>query len=143
MQPFQLKHKMAILAAVVALCGAVPATAEVSALNQVDANAGFSDVSRRYSEMDATYVRNGASKRLQAIRQVAIGQTKPQVLKLTGKPLHETKDGAWYFNVNLALPQGNEIVCQYRVNFDAKERVSATIWRRPQCAQLVRNGRQG
>ena len=40
----------------------------------------------------------------------------------------------------LDYPQSHTLVCQYRVFFDADGRVEETVWRRPQCADVIING---
>lgn len=110
---------------------------ETDTLNIVDPGRGFSRVWRAYPDMDEPFVRDGTHLSLNQVRGVAQGQSKGQLVRQVGKPVSKTTQGAWNFNLSLPLPQGNRLVCQYRVYFDDAERVTGTVWRRPQCAGLV------
>ena len=130
------------MAAALALSFAGMAAAEVDGLNQVDPDRGFARVWRAYTDMDARFVRDGTPRSAAQMRGVAIGQTKAELTGLTGQPVSANRDGSWNFNIKLPLPQRNQLVCQYRVYFDDDERVTGSVWRRPQCADIV-TGTQG
>jgi outer membrane protein assembly factor BamE (lipoprotein component of BamABCDE complex) len=87
--------------------------------------------------MDAAYSRTGAVRSVTAVRSIEIGSTKEQVVSNIGQPVFAYRDGSWNFNVALPLPQRNTLICQYRVYFDENELVQGTVWRRPQCADIV------
>lgn len=106
-------------------------------LNNVAPNEGFSDVSRAYPNMNEHYVRYGKSLNLSHIRSVRLGQTQDSVSRVLGQPVAEAGDGSWYFVLNLPYLKRSQFVCQYRVFFDSDKTVSATVWRRPQCADIV------
>lgn len=134
-----------LVAATLALGTFLPAGAswaEVTGLNVVAPEEGFPRVWRDYPDMDETYVRNGTSRTPAQMRRVALGQTKQQLVGAAGQPVSANEDGSWNFNINLPLPQRNELVCQYRVYFDEDGRISGTAWRRPQCADIV-TGKRG
>lgn len=114
-----------------------PAAAEVSGLNLLGTKADFPRVWRAYPDMDARFERPGTPQTIERVRSLAIGDSKQQLVRAVGQPVSAYEDGSWNFNVALPLPQGNRLICQYRVFFDAEERVSGSIWRRPQCADLV------
>jgi outer membrane protein assembly factor BamE (lipoprotein component of BamABCDE complex) len=110
---------------------------EIDQLNMVEPNKNFSRVWRDYPDMDAVFARDGTARSVAQVRHVAKGQSKKQLVQWLGRPVSASQDGGWNFVLKLPLPQGNALVCQYRVYFDEKETVKGTIWRRPQCADLV------
>ncbi len=118
------------------LSGCVTAQAP-DALNLVDSGRDFSRVWRAYPDMDMRFARAGNPVPLARVRAIAIGQTKTDLVRAIGAPALVHEDGSAEFH--LALPQTgrDRLVCQYRVYFDAENRVRASIWRRPQCADLV------
>lgn len=117
------------------------AAVEENTLNQVYAEQEFSRVERAYSDMDRRYSRIGTPRSISQVNRVALGQTKADLQTLLGQPAIIERGGAWEFHLALPLTGRNELVCQYRVHFDQDERVQATVWRRPQCAELVLDGR--
>lgn len=121
--------------------GAGMAGADVAALNRVEPERGFSRVWRAYPDMDARFARESTPRTLAQIRSIAVGNTKQQLVRAAGQPVTANPDGSWNFHVNLPIPQRNRLVCQLRVEFDAAGKVTGTVWRRPQCADLV-TGRQ-
>lgn len=106
-------------------------------LNNVAPKAGFNDVDRAYPDMDKKYVRYGRSIDLAKMRRVKLGQSPEDVTRILGKAVSTAKDGSLYFVINLPYLKSSQFVCQYRVFFDSEKVVSATVWRRPQCANLV------
>ena len=113
------------------------AHAEVDALNVLASEKEFPRVSRSYSSMDARPERLGTHLSVSQVRRVALGDSQRELVQTIGNPVSAYKDGSWNFNLALPLPQRNRLVCQYRVFFDSEKRVSGTIWRRPQCAEMV------
>ncbi|MCX7566526.1 outer membrane protein assembly factor BamE [Sulfitobacter sp. F26169L] len=134
-----LKQYFAMLigAAVIGLYPLAPAIADVTELNVLGPDRSFPRVSRAYPDMDATFVREGTPRTVAQVRRVAIGSTKLQLVKAVGQPVSAYRDGSWNFNVSFRLPQGNRLICQYRVYFDADDKVAGTVWRRPQCQNIV------
>ncbi|PRY93411.1 SmpA/OmlA family protein [Hasllibacter halocynthiae] len=116
-----------------------PAAAE---LDVVDPDRGFPRVSRPYESMDAAFSRVGIPRSVAQIRQVRVGGTKADLVRALGRPVSAYADGSWNYDLSLDYPQANRLVCQYRVYFDAAGRVEETVWRRPQCAAVVRGGRR-
>lgn len=108
-----------------------------SGLNVIAPSASFDDVSRTYSSMNATYVRYGKNMTVDQVRKVSLGQYKSDVTGVLGKPISANNDGSWYYEINLPYRTKNKFVCQYRVYFDDTDKVTATVWRRHQCADLV------
>ena len=119
-----------------------PVLAEVTALNLLASGKDFPRVWREYPDMDARFERPGIARTPQQVQKVAIGSSKQQLVRAVGQPVSTYPDGSWNFNIALPLPQRNRLICQYRVFFDAQERVTGTIWRRPQCVQLVTGQRK-
>jgi len=113
------------------------AVAQDSALNIVDPNRGFSRASRAYAQMDPRYIRVGNLRSAAQVRSVEVGESKQELVGTIGQPVLAYGDGSWEFHLALPLTQGDTLVCQYRVYFDANELVESTVWRRPQCANLV------
>lgn len=111
--------------------------AEVTELNVLGPEKGFPRVSRAYPEMDAEFVRRGTPRTVEQVRRIAIGSSKIQLVRAIGQPVSAYKDGSWNFNVSFRLPQGNRLICQYRVYFDQAEHVAGTVWRRSQCANIA------
>jgi len=122
-------------------CAAMPSLAEVTELNVVAPQENWPRVSRSYPSMDEVFSRTGVPRSVTQVRRVQIGATKSQLVNVVGRPVAQSRDGSWYFSLGLPLPQGNRLICQYRVFFDADEFVSGTAWRRPQCADIIINGR--
>lgn len=115
----------------------LPAHAEVSALNVLASDTEFPKVRRTYASMDVRPVRLGTHLSIAQVRRVALGDSQGQLVRAIGKPVSAYKDGSWNFNLALPLSQRNRLICQYRVFFDSEKRVTGTIWRRPQCAEMV------
>lgn len=128
-----------IAALLVALTSLVlPASAEVpTALNLVDPKQNFPDVSRAYSAMDERYARTGNERSIEQVRRVTRGMDKRGLINALGQPVAAYPDGSWLMNLSLVLENENRLICQYRVWFDEEERVVGSVWRRPQCADLV------
>ncbi|MFN4156233.1 MAG: hypothetical protein ACK4HF_16420 [Paracoccaceae bacterium] len=135
-----LDSKRAVLALTLSLpllaaCVAGPAP---DRLNLVAPNDGFSRVWREYPDMDARYARTGSRDTISAVRRVAIGQDGATVQSAIGKPVViDPEAGMSEYNLSLSLAGRDRLVCQYRVYFDAEGKVKGSVWRRPQCADLV------
>ncbi len=110
---------------------------KVDRLNMVDPNRNFSRVYRDYPSMDARFARNGTWKSLRAVRQLAIGQSQAQVRRTLGKPVSVMESENWNYVLHLPLDRDNRLVCQFRVYFDENNRLTGTLWRRPQCAEVA------
>ncbi len=110
---------------------------DVTELNVLGPDRDFPRVSKAFTDMNATFVRQGSNRTVAQVRRITIGSSKTQVVRAIGQPVSAYKDGSWNFNVSSRLPQGNRLICQYRVYFDASEQVSGTVWRRPQCANIA------
>ncbi len=109
----------------------------VDKLNMVDPNRDFSHVYRSYPSMDKRFSRNGTWHSVKDVQKLALGQTKADVVRAIGKPKSKTERGSWNYDLHLSLHRNNRLVCQFRVYFDENERVSGTLWRRPQCAEVA------
>lgn len=117
------------------------AMADIDVLNLLDPKREFSRVGRAYGDMDARYVRVGTPRSLAQVRSIAIGESKQDLQGAIGRPAFAHSDGSWEFHLALPLTQRDSLICQYRVYFDAGERVKGTVWRRPQCADLISSAR--
>lgn len=123
-----------------ALCVAalpVPALAE---LDVVDPDRGFPSVARSYTSLDVEFARDDRFRTVAQVRQVALGSTRDDVMRAIGQPISAYGDGSWNYNMALDYPQSHTLICQYRVFFDADDRVRETVWRRAQCAAVIANG---
>lgn len=134
-----IKHLTYILlsatAALVLSLGA--ASADVDKLNMLGSDRSFPRVWRAYPDMDASFERPGIKRSLGLVRSIAIGDSQQKLVRAIGQPVSAYEDGSWNFNIALPWPQRHRLVCQYRVYFDADKRVKGSIWRRPQCVNLV------
>lgn len=106
-------------------------------LNEVNPRAGFSSVSKAYSDMDARYVRQGTPRTVDQVRNVAIGQSRSDLQAKLGRPAIRNNDGSYEFHIALPLTRNDKLVCQYKVFFDGDGKVKRGVWRRPQCADLI------
>jgi hypothetical protein len=113
------------------------ASADVDKLNVLGSDRAFPRVWRAYPDMDASFERPGIDRSLSKVRSIAIGDSQEKLVRAIGQPVSAYEDGSWNFNIALPWPQRHRLVCQYRVYFDADKRVKGTIWRRPQCVNLV------
>ncbi len=109
----------------------------VTELNVLATDASFPRVSRAYTAMDERFERRSLVRTVDQVNRVEIGITKADLVRAVGQPVSAYGDGSWNFNLAFRLPQGNRIVCQYRVFFDEDEAVAGTIWRRPQCVDIM------
>jgi hypothetical protein len=134
------KQKFVKLLAIAAL-GMMPVTQalakDVTELNQLGPDRNFPRVSRSFPSMDATFSRPGFKRSVAQVAQVQIGSKKRQVVSAIGQPVSAYSDGSWNYNIAFRLPQGNRLICQYRVYFDTDENVAGTLWRRPQCSNIA------
>lgn len=115
---------------------------DVTTLNGVGPDRDFPRVSRAYDTMNRDFSRTGVPRSVAQVRRIAIGSTKRQLVAAVGQPVSAYGDGSWNFNVALSLPQSHKLICQYRVYFDDADRVQGTLWRRPQCADIITRGRK-
>lgn len=113
------------------------AAQENTATHQVDPKAGFTSVSREYADMNAPYSRGGVEKTIAGIRSVLPGMSRPELERALGQPVLGRGDGSAEFHLSLSLTGRDRLICQYRVFFDAQDKVERAVWRRPQCADLV------
>ncbi|MBO9695210.1 MAG: outer membrane protein assembly factor BamE [Sphingopyxis sp.] len=111
--------------------------AQAADLNGVaDHGRGFDDVDRAYPSMDPRYVREGASRTPQQLSQLAVGQTTEQVVAILGSPALTDSTG-WHYNISLPMDRNDELVCQYKLQFNQDGTLAGGIWRRPQCAAIA------
>ena len=134
-----LKHRVAAVALglAVSLSGLAAPGPAAADLNLVDPDRGFGRVARSYPGLDETYARVGTVRSTAAIRRVRLGSSQQDVVRAIGRPRSAYRDGSWNYHISLDYPQRNRLICQYRVYFDAEDRVRETVWRRPQCAAVV------
>lgn len=110
-------------------------------LNMLDPSEDFARAWRAYPDMDARYARAGTRDQIASVRQVALGQDIKAVEAAIGKPVMTNPDAGYSeFNISLQQAGRDRMICQYRVYFDAAGKVTASVWRRPQCANLVVHG---
>lgn len=119
-----------------ATCCLSPAQAR-DTLNEVNPRAGFSSVSKAYSDMDKRYIRVGMPRDIAHVRRISVGQSQAALQAVLGRAAHHNSDGSLEFNLSLPLVGRDRLICQYRVYFDGARKVSHAAWRRPQCADLV------
>lgn len=101
----------------------------------------YHDVSKRPTSLDENFARQGRTLSLSDINSVKLGMSTEQVKALLGSPRYQDDSALqWEYDVNLKLPESeNNIICQYKVIFDPKNKdVSATNWRRQQCMDLAK-----
>ncbi|MET3600836.1 outer membrane protein assembly factor BamE [Martelella mangrovi] len=109
-------------------------------LNEQKANMRFESVTPALTELDANFVRDGKPVTVELVRQVEIGAAQEQVASLLGQPVQAAKRGntsVWDYNLKFTTARDGEIVCQYKVLFDKTQKVDETVWRRPQCRDLM------
>lgn len=129
--------KYTALALVPALIMLGTPIAQAADLNGVaDHGRGFDDADRAYASMDPRYVREGTSRTPQQLGQLAVGQTTEQVVAILGSPVMTDSTG-WHYNVSLPMDRADELVCQYKVQFNQDGTLAGGIWRRPQCAAIA------
>ena len=130
-----MKYTALALVPVLMLLGAP--IVQAADLNEVaDHGRGFDDVDRAYASMDSKYAREGVSRTPQQLRQLAIGQTPEQVVAILGSPVTTDSTG-WHYNVSLPMDRADELVCQYKVQFNQDRTLAGGIWPRPQCAAIA------
>ncbi len=124
------------------------AAGAAQAANPVDpvSNPGklsYPDVQMELPDYDEPFQRDGIMSQPQRFRQIVPGLPAADVVRLIGRPLESgPADGAWNYNFTFRLPRSqNYMVCQYKVVFDAEQRVEEAAWRRHQCLDIV-NGAQ-
>ncbi|WP_116086444.1 outer membrane protein assembly factor BamE [Tropicimonas sp. IMCC34011] len=140
-----LRATLVALAAVATLASAgswsgVADAQVVDPLNAVEPGKGFSGVSRSNESMDQRYSRTGTALSIAQVRQVAIGQTREELLAVLGRPTGQHRNGAWEFQLALPFLENDHLICQYMVFFDGNGLLEQAVWRRPQCADLVTAG---
>lgn len=127
-----MRSYFALFSAAIMLAGS--AAADAPAIQNVDPDAGFNNVTRAYPNMDERYVRLGESKSPRQLQRIIPGQSKRELTAILGNPVSADQFGRWNFEVNLPLTRKDELVCQLKVSFDENDLVSGVTWRRPQCA---------
>lgn len=99
-------------------------------------NLKYHNVQTQVRQLDEVFLRDGVAVPLENIVAVRKGMTAQRVRELLGEP-RSTSDTGSEWDYHLALPlveQGtDQIVCQYKVQFDASGVVSGAAWRRKQC----------
>jgi outer membrane protein assembly factor BamE (lipoprotein component of BamABCDE complex) len=124
------------------MCGAAIALlgglllAGCSATPQTDANGA-----PVFPDPGTAWVADGAVADPGRLRQVVPGITENQVYLLIHEPhFSEGTYGvrAWNYVFRFRTGRGNDFAtCQYQVRFDKHQRVEATYWKDPSCAQYV------
>lgn len=100
----------------------------------------YADVEVSPREMNPPFVRHGLVIEPQRLSSVSAGLSGDEVTAILGGPLRKNgaRDGEWDYDVKLKMPQSeNYLICQYKIVFDEQDRVSETVWRRRQCAQIA------
>ncbi|MAM08926.1 MAG: hypothetical protein CML23_00395 [Rhizobiaceae bacterium] len=100
----------------------------------------FESVAPSLTELDAYFVRNGKPVTVDLVRQVEIGVGRDKVAALLGEPIKVTRRGnkaTWDYNLKFVTADDGELVCQYKVLFGNAQQVDETVWRRPQCRELM------
>ncbi|WP_146036513.1 hypothetical protein [Pseudotabrizicola formosa] len=136
-RPFSKRAILALMFSLPLLAACVGGAAP-DRLNLVDPDDGFSRVWRDYPDLDARYARSGRRDTLSAVRMIATGQDAAMVEAAIGKPVLISPDaGMAEYNLSLSLTGQDRLVCQYRIYYDAQGKVQGSVWRRPQCADLI------
>ncbi|WP_180898321.1 outer membrane protein assembly factor BamE domain-containing protein [Martelella soudanensis] len=126
---------IAVLASVLSV-----GSAYAGMLNEHNPNMRFESVSPALPELNERFVRNGKSVSVGLVRQIELGATPEQVSSLLGQPVRVTNRGGaqvWDYNLQFKTAEDGDIVCQYKVLFAGARQVDETVWRRPQCRELV------
>ncbi|MEO1988395.1 outer membrane protein assembly factor BamE [Martelella sp.] len=112
--------------------------ASAGMLNVHNPNMRFDSVSPALTELDAYFVRPGKPVTVDRVREIQLGASRNDVASLLGQPVSMAKNGkAWDYNLKFVTAEDGEIVCQYKVLFGKGNAVEETVWRRPQCRDLV------
>lgn len=124
---------------IAALAGILSAgAASAGMLNVHNPSMPFDSVSPALRELDAYFVRPGKPVTVDRVREIQLGASQNDVASLLGPPVRTTKNGrAWDYNLKFVTAEEGEIVCQYKVLFGNGNAVEETVWRRPQCRELV------
>lgn len=126
---------------VLAACSAPPKQQEPQNQNPIQITqdpSGFQNIEAQVGKLPAQFLRNGKPIDMARFAQVKPGATRQTVLGALGEPVQRSGDGRSYdYDLTLPLQGRNTLVCQYRVSFDARETVTSTQWRRPQCEALA------
>ncbi len=134
---FLVRSRLSALTLTIALVAGCVTTGTPDGINILDPGRDFTRVWRDYPDMDQRYSRPGRAVTLAQMRQVARGQDKAALLRNLGQPAFQHEDGSMEFHLALTAGPRDRLVCQYRVYFDAEDRVWSSVWRRAQCAELV------
>lgn len=134
-----------LIAAAMLTAGLESAALAVGGRNPVDkvsnpAAVAFDNAGIAARNMHAPFVRDGLVSDPSRFAAVKAGLTQAQVRSMLGEPLRRQGAGAkaWEYNFQIRMPQSqNYLVCQYKILFDEKDLLSAAVWRRRQCAQIV------
>lgn len=123
------------------LTGALSAgSAFAGMLNVHNPNMRFDSVSPALTKLNENFVRPGKPVAIGLVRKVELGATQDQVSALLGQPVRITNRGGrqtWDYNLQFKTADDGDIVCQYKVLFGSAQQVDETVWRRPQCRELI------
>ncbi|MDX3906509.1 MAG: OmpA family protein [Pigmentiphaga sp.] len=125
---------------ILAACSAPPKSTSTNPVEVTQDPSGFENINVPVSKMPPAYLRNGTPLDANRFAQVKPGASRQAVMSALGEPVHRSPDGrSYYYNLALPLqgPGDGNLVCQYRVNFDAAGLVTSGEWRRPQCQVLA------
>lgn len=109
-------------------------------LNMQTPNMRFESASPALTALDENFVRHGKPVTVSLVNQIALGATQDQVTALLGEPvrvLNKGRSAVWDYNLKFTTAEDGDIVCQYKVLFDNTEKVDETVWRRPQCREIM------
>jgi len=119
---------------ILAACSAPPKSEPKNPVQITQDPSGFQNIEAQVGQLPAQFLRNGRPLDMTRFAQVRPGATRQTVVSALGEPVQRSTDNRWYdYDLTLPLQGQSNLVCQYRVNFDAQGAVTSTQWRRPQC----------
>lgn len=79
----------------------------------------------------------GRRRKLRNFAALRLVSPEAEVEDELGAPAIRSGDDSAEFHLSLRLTSHDRLICQYLVFYDDGGAVERTVWRRPQCADLV------
>jgi len=85
---------------------------------------------------------DGTFPNVENLRTIDTGMTKQQVYRLIGPPhFHESvfhvRVWNYLFHFRTEASEGNDVSCEFQIQFDDRARVSRTRWQDPGCERFA------